>query len=167
VKEVTDIQDLWKNDLVAFLLGCSYTFDELLIRGGIPLRHYERNEEPAVYITNIPCESAGVFSGPLVVSMRSIPWNLVTRAVQITSRFPKAHGAPVQVGSPHKIGIRDLKRVDYGVAPEIGEDESPVVWACGITPQAVAIQCKVPFMITHVPGHMFVTDWRVDEITYD
>ena len=166
VKEVTDIRNFWKDDFMAFLLGCSYTFDELLLNAGIPLRHYERNEEPAVYITNIPCEKAGIFSGPLVVSMRSIPFQLVVRAVQITGRFPKAHGAPIHIGSPDRIGVKDLKAVDFGVVPEVRQDEVPVFWACGVTPQAVAIQSKVPFMITHVPGHMFVTDWPLDELSY-
>lgn len=167
IMEVSDILELWKEDFVAFLLGCSYTFDEILCREGIPLRHYLEKREPGIYISNIPCEGAGILNGPLVVSMRPIPSHLVARAIQVTSRFPKAHGAPIHIGTPSKIGIRDLRAVDYGDVPEIGEDEIPVFWACGVTPQAVAIQSKIPFMITHSPGHMFVTDLHLHEVSFD
>ena len=159
--EVTpEVRELWREDLVSFLLGCSFTFESAMAEAGIPLRHWETGDNVSMYITNIPTTPAGAFSGPTVVSMRPIHHTQVVRAVQVTSRFPGAHGAPVHVGSPEEIGIRDVGRPDYGDAPVFKEGEVPVFWACGVTPQAVALKSKPSFMITHDPGHMFITDMR-------
>jgi len=160
VEEVTDLLDVWTPDLVAFLLGCSFTFEAALIDAGIPVRHIEEGKNVPMFITAIPCTSAGAFSGPLVVTMRPIPAPLVARAAQVTGRFPAVHGAPVHIGDPGGLGIRDLGRPDFGDPVTIRPGEIPVFWACGVTPQAVAMQAKPPLMITHAPGHMFITDLR-------
>ncbi|MBI2170982.1 MAG: putative hydro-lyase [Chloroflexi bacterium] len=164
VAEVEDIREEWRTDLVSFLLGCSFSFETALIAAGIPLRHIEQRKNVAMYITTIPTSAAGQFSGPMVVSMRPIPQDKVVRAVQVTSRFPGVHGAPVHIGDPEAIGIRDLSRPDYGDPVEVKPGESPVFWACGVTPQAVAAMSKPPLMITHAPGHMFVTDMRDEDL---
>jgi uncharacterized protein YcsI (UPF0317 family) len=158
VDEPLSIEGYWSGDLVAFLLGCSFTFEHGLIEAGISLRHVERGCDVAIYRTNIACRSAGVFSGPLVVSMRPIPAHLVGKAVQISGRYPSVHGAPVHIGAPEALGIVDLDRPDWGDLSPVREGEVPVFWACGVTPQAVAMQSRPPLMITHAPGHMFLTD---------
>ena len=160
VAEVEDIAEWWREDLVSFLLGCSFSFESALIQAGISLPHIERGTNVAMYITSIETAAAGAFSGPMVVSMRSIPREKVVRAVQVTSRFPAVHGAPVHIGDPEAIGIRDISKPDLGDPVEINEGEVPVFWACGVTPQAVAMHPKPPLMITHSPGHMFITDMR-------
>ncbi len=157
-EETTDISSLWRDDFVAFLLGCSFTFETALTRAGIPLRHQEENKVVPMYITNRDCVTAGVFRGPLVVSMRPIEQSQVPLAVDITSNYPEAHGAPVQTGSPDALGIEDVEKVDYGDAVTIRDGEVPVFWACGVTPQAVAVQARPELLITHAPGHMFITD---------
>jgi uncharacterized protein YcsI (UPF0317 family) len=164
VDEVAEITGRWREDLVSFLIGCSYTFEEALVKGGVPLRNYQQHKDPGVYVSSIPCRPAGIFSGPMFVTMRPIPPHLVSRAVQITSRFPRTHGAPVHVGDGKAIGILDYAKIDYGDIPEMDEKDVPVFWGCGVTPQAVALQSKVPFMITHKPCHMFVSDVRIEEI---
>jgi uncharacterized protein YcsI (UPF0317 family) len=156
--EETDIVKYWNDDMVSFLLGCSFTFEAALIRAGISLRHIDQGKNVTMYITNIQTVPAGMFSGPMVVSMRPIPHNKVVKAVQVTSRFPSVHGAPIHIGDPRQIGITDLMQPDYGDLVEIKEGEVPVFWACGVTPQAVALKSKPPLMITHSPGHMFITD---------
>ncbi|CAI8041817.1 Putative hydro-lyase Teth514_1597 [Geodia barretti] len=158
--EVDTLEDYWQDDLVSFLLGCSFSFEQAMIDAGIPLRHQEQGKNVAMYITNVATAPAGVFSGPMVVSMRPIKRDQVVRAVQVTSRFPATHGAPVHIGSPRDIGIRDLDLPDFGEMVEIKPDEEPVFWACGVTPQAVALSCKPPLMFTHAPGRMFITDHR-------
>lgn len=160
VGEYTDIIDFWDASMFAFLLGCSFTFENALLNSGVPVRHIEENRNVPMYITNIDCIPAGIFSGPLVVSMRPIPYNLVVRAVQITSRFPQVHGAPVHIGDPEKIGIKDINKPDFGDSVTINDNEVPVFWACGVTPQAVAMKAKPDIMITHAPGHMFISDVR-------
>jgi uncharacterized protein YcsI (UPF0317 family) len=161
---VDDLLDLWQADFVSFLLGCSFTFDPALRRAGIPLRHVELGRNIAMFRTNRACAPAGPFSGPLVVSMRPIPDSLVDEAVRVTERFGRAHGAPVHVGDPAALGIADLSRPDYGDALPVGEGETPVFWACGVTPQAAALSAALPVMITHAPGYMFVTDMREEEL---
>ena len=158
--EVDTLEDYWQDDLVSFLLGCSFSFETAMTDAGIPLRHQEQGKNVAMYITNVETAPAGVFSGPMVVSMRPIKREQVVRAVQVTSRFPATHGAPVHIGSPRDIGIRDLDLPDFGDAVEIKADEEPVFWACGVTPQAVALNCKPPLMMTHAPGRMFITDQK-------
>jgi uncharacterized protein YcsI (UPF0317 family) len=156
--EATDLMTVWRDDLVSFLLGCSFTFEAAMLRAGVPVRHLEEGKNVPMYVTTRPCHPAGVFQGPLVVSMRPIPASLVSQAVQVTARFPAAHGEPLQVGDPVSLGIEDLARPDFGDPVAIRPGEVPVFWACGVTPQAVAMQAKPPLMITHAPGHMFLTD---------
>ena len=163
-EEVDDVLALWREDLVSFLLGCSFSFEAALINAGIPLRHVEEGKNVSMYVTSVETTPAGAFSGPLVVSMRPIQRSQVVRAVQVTSRFPSVHGGPVHIGDPSAIGVRDIATPDFGEATEIREGEVPVFWACGVTPQAVALKCKPPFMITHSPGHMFVTDRRDEDL---
>jgi uncharacterized protein YcsI (UPF0317 family) len=163
-EEVADIGAWWRDDLVSFLIGCSFSFEEALIKAGIPLRHIELKRNVAMYRTNVACESAGRFHGPLVVSMRPLAAGLVDKAAEISGRFARVHGAPVHAGTPEAIGIRDLTRPDYGDAVPIEAGEVPVFWACGVTPQAIAIASGIPFCITHAPGKMFVTDLRNEDI---
>jgi uncharacterized protein YcsI (UPF0317 family) len=163
-EEISDVRALWRDDLVSFLIGCSFSFEEALIKAGIPLRHIELKRNVAMFRTNVACEAAGRFHGPLVVSMRPLPADLVDEAAEISGRFARVHGAPVHVGSPEAIGIRDLMRPDYGDAVPVEKGEVPVFWACGVTPQAIAIASGIPFCITHAPGKMFVTDLRNEDI---
>jgi len=156
--EVTDITRQWREDFVAFLLGCSFTFEGAMLQAGLPLRHVEEHRNVAMYRTSLACRPAGIFRGPMVVSMRPIPTPLVPRAVTVTARYPMAHGAPVHIGDPGAIGIADLGKPDWGDLPTILPGEEPVFWACGVTPQAVALEAKPPLAITHAPGHMFITD---------
>ena len=158
ISEPTDIRDLWRKDLVTFVIGCSFSFEQALMEAGLPLRHVQQGKNVAMYRTNIETEAAGPFHGPMVVSMRPLKAQAVVRAVQITSRFPGVHGAPVHVGDPSLIGIADLQRPDYGDAVEIMPDEIPVFWACGVTPQAAIASAKPAFCITHAPGAMLITD---------
>lgn len=158
VDEVTDVRAYWRDDLVAFLLGCSFTFEWALLEAGIRLWHIEHGRNVAMYRTTVACRPAGVFHGPMVVSMRPIPAGEVARAVAASARFPLAHGAPVHVGDPAALGIADLAKPDWGDPQEFRPGDVPVFWACGVTPQAVALASRPPFMITHSPGHMFLTD---------
>jgi uncharacterized protein YcsI (UPF0317 family) len=160
VEEPTDISHLWRKDLETFLLGCSFTFEKAMVDAGIPLWHWDHAKNVAMWRTNIPCTPAGAFHGPTVVSMRPIHHKQIVRAVQVTSRFPNAHGAPLHIGNPEAIGIKDITKPDYGDEQPFKEGQVPVFWACGVTPQAVALQSKPPFMITHSPGHMFITNMR-------
>jgi uncharacterized protein YcsI (UPF0317 family) len=153
----------WEDDMVAFLLGCSFTFEHALINNDIPVRHIEEGLNVPMYKTNIPCVKAGRFEGPMVVSKRPIPEKDVVRAVQVTSRFPAVHGAPIHIGNPESIGIKDIEKPDFGDRVTIRQGEVPVFWACGVTPQAVAMHVKPELMITHVPGHMFITDLRDEQ----
>ncbi|MFC2013613.1 putative hydro-lyase [Chloroflexota bacterium] len=158
VSEERDITNYWSSELTSFLLGCSFTFENALMRAGISLRHIVEGKNVSMYVTNLQAIPAGIFSGPVVVSLRPITVSKVVRAMQITSRFPSSHGAPIHIGDPQVIGIHDLARPDYGDPVEIREDEVPVFWACGVTSQAVALKSKPSLMITHSPGHMFITD---------
>ena len=160
VDEPADLLGWWREDFVAFLLGCSFTFESALLQAGLPVRHLEAGCNVPMYRSNLPCHPAGVFHGPMVVSMRPLSQVQAIRAVQVCSRFPRAHGAPVHLGDPAAIGIRALDRPDFGDAVEIRPGEIPVFWACGVTPQAVAMAARPPLLITHKPGHMFVTDLR-------
>ncbi len=159
-EEVDDLRSVWRDDFVSFLIGCSSTFEAALLRAGIPVRHLERNANVPMYRTNRPCVASGVFQGPLVVSMRPMKPADAIRAVEITSRYPDVHGAPIHLGFPEQLGIAELSRPDYGDAVPIHHDELPVFWACGVTPQAVLQAAKLPLAITHSPGCMFVTDVR-------
>ena len=163
VEEVTDLLSYWEDDMVAFLLGCSFTFEHPLMNNGIPVRHIEENCNVPMFKTNIPCAKAGRFEGPMVVSMRPIPEKDVVRAVQVTSRFPAVHGAPIHIGNPASIGITNIYKPDFGDAVTIKDGEVPVFWACGVTPQAAAMHVKPEIMITHAPGYMFITDVRDEQ----
>ena len=165
VDEPTDIGSYWRDDLVAFLLGCSFTFEHAMLQAGLPVRHIEMGRNVPMYRTNIRCRPAGIFEGPQVVSMRPLTPQQAIDAVQVCKRLPRAHGAPIHFGDPAAIGISDINRPDYGDPVEIRPGETPVFWACGVTPQAVARECKPPFLITHNPGHMFLTDLRDHELT--
>ncbi|WP_283957568.1 putative hydro-lyase [Ramlibacter sp. 2FC] len=158
VDEVTDIRALWTQDLVSFVIGCSFSFEQALIEAGIPLRHVQQGRNVAMYRTAIQTEPAGAFSGPMVVSMRPLRAADAIRAIQITSRFPNVHGAPVHLGDPGLIGVADLSRPDYGDPVDVLPDEMPVFWACGVTPQAAVQQARPEFCITHAPGAMLITD---------
>lgn len=158
--EPTDITKYWRDDLVAFLIGCSFSFEEAMLADGLPIRHIEKGCNVPMYRTSVATASAGRFAGPLVVSMRPLVPSGAIRAVQITSRFPSVHGAPVHIGDPAAIGIRDISKPDYGDAVDIAPGEVPVFWACGVTPQAVIANCRPDFCITHAPGYMLVTDIR-------
>ena len=158
VASTPSVADVWRDDLVAFVIGCSFSFEEALLAEGIPLKHVSAGTTVPMYRTNVMCEPAGQFSGPLVVSMRPMNAGDAIRAIEITSRFPAVHGAPVHLGDPALIGIRDLSRPDYGDPVDISPDELPVFWACGVTPQAAMAAARIPFAITHAPGCMLVTD---------
>jgi len=162
VAEVSEITNYWRSDSVAFLLGCSNSMDDVLLEARIPQRHLESEDgRISVYASNITCAPAGIFRGPVVVTMRPIPQNRLVDAISITARYPMAHGAPVHVGDPSAIGIDDLSRVDWGKYNELRHDDVPVFWACGVTPQAVAAKARIPEMITHAAGHMFVSDLKL------
>ena len=156
--EVTDITQEWREDSVAFLLGCSFTFESALLQAGVPVRHIEEGRIVPMFRTRLVCRPAGRFRGPMVVSMRPIPAPLVPRAVTVTARYPMAHGSPLHIGDPARIGIADVYKPDWGEPPTILPGEEPVFWACGVTPQAVALEARLPLVITHAPGHMFITD---------
>ncbi len=164
--EVTDARPYWRDDLVSFLIGCSFSFEGDLLEADVPVRQIEEGCNVPMYNTNIPCESAGIFHGNMVVSMRPIPYALVPKAVLITGAMPKVHGAPIHIGDPSVIGITDLEHPDYGDMVTIREGEVPVFWPCGVTPQNVIMQSKPEYVITHAPGHMFVTDVKNINLKY-
>ena len=158
MNEPTDIGDLWRDDLVSFVLGCSFSFEWALLEDGLRLRHQDCGVNVPMYRTNVQTAPAGRFRGPLVVSMRPFSPADAIRAIQITSRFPGVHGAPVHLGKPELIGIRDLAQPDWGGSVPVKADELPLFWACGVTPQAVIAEIKPDFCITHAPGSMLITD---------
>ncbi|MEO1997896.1 MAG: putative hydro-lyase [Planctomycetaceae bacterium] len=162
VEEPDQIDHLWQDDLVSFLIGCSFTFESALLRAGLPVRHLEIGCNVPMFRTNRGCSPAGAFHGSLVVSMRPLTPQNAIRAVQVTSRYPGVHGAPVHLADPTAIGIRDLAQPDYGDPVPVRSGELPVFWACGVTPQAALVSSRTPFAITHRPGGMFVTD-QLDE----
>lgn len=153
-----DASSFYSDDIVSFLIGCSFTFENALVENGISIAHIDQGRNVPMYRTSIPCAPAGVFSGPMVVSMRPIPASQVADAVRITSRYPGVHGAPVHVGDPAAIGIEDLSQPDFGEAVDIPEGTIPVFWACGVTPQAIVMNSRPSLAITHAPGKMLVTD---------
>jgi uncharacterized protein YcsI (UPF0317 family) len=164
VDEPTDLWDWWRDDLVSFLLGCSFTFENALMQAGLPLRHIEQGRNVPMYRTSMACRPAGAFHGPMVVSMRPLTPAHAEAATRICRRFPRAHGCPVHVGDPAAIGIADLGRPDFGEVVEVRAGEVPVFWACGVTPQAVAVEARPPLLLTHSPGHMFLTDLRDSDL---
>jgi uncharacterized protein YcsI (UPF0317 family) len=156
IEECKDIEKYWRDDLVFFLLGCSFTFESALVDNGISLKHLEQGKNVAMYNTNIQCNPAGIFEGNMVVSMRPIKLKDLVKAIEITSKFEKAHGAPIHIGNPREIGIKSLNRPDYGDPIDIDKGEIPVFWACGVTPQLIALEKKIDLMITHSPGYMLI-----------
>ncbi len=158
VDEPTDISTLWRKDMVTFVLGCSFSFEQALQEAGLRIKHIDQGRNVPMYRTTTATVAAGPFHGPMVVTMRPFKAADAIRAVQITSRFPDVHGAPVHIGDPAQIGISDLAHPDYGDAVEVLPDEIPVFWACGVTPQAAIMQARPEFCITHTPGAMLITD---------
>jgi uncharacterized protein YcsI (UPF0317 family) len=165
IDEPYDIRGHWRDDLVTFVIGCSFSFEQALLENGIGIRHIEQDRNVPMYRTSIQTMPAGVFHGPMVVSMRPMKAADAIRAIQITSRFPAVHGAPVHIGDPELIGIHDLAKPDYGDAVDIRQGELPVFWACGVTPQSVVAHAKPSFCITHYPGHMLITDMMNNEFS--
>ncbi len=163
--EQTDITDIWRDDLVTVALGCSFTFENALLRDGIPVRHIEKGLNVPMFNTNIALKPAGPFHGNMVVTMRPIPDDMVDRAHAISAKFPHAHGAPIASGDPRALGIQDLSMPDYGDAVEVRDGEVPVYWACGVTPQNVLLEARLPLCITHSPGHMLIADVAEDAET--
>jgi uncharacterized protein YcsI (UPF0317 family) len=164
--EYTDAARFWRDDFVSFLIGCSFSFEAELLACGIPVRHIEEDKNVPMYVTNIDCESAGVFFGKMVVSMRPVPRHLVVKAVNVTAGMPRVHGAPVHIGAPDAIGIADIGKPDFGDSVTINPGETPVFWACGVTPQAAIMSAKPSIAVTHAPGHMFITDIKNTHLKY-
>ncbi len=157
-EERSNITDLWQDDMVGFALGCSFTFEHAAIAAGIEMRHVSCNKTVPMYRTNIPTHQAGPFTGGMVVSMRPIKPADLDKIQAISEEFPLAHGGPIKIGEPEAIGIKDINKPDYGEAVPIKEDEVPVFWACGVTPQNAALSAKLPIFISHRPGAMLITD---------
>ncbi len=162
--EVGDLRQLWRDDLVAFVLGCSFSFEEALTKAGLRLRYVEQGRNVPMYRTSVDTAPAGRFRGKLVVSMRPFKPADAIRAIEITSRYPRVHGSPVHIGRPDLIGIEDLGRPWAGDPTEVRDDELPLFWACGITPQSVVLDARPSLCITHAPGHMLVTDLSNDSL---
>ncbi len=158
VGEYTDIEKFWRDDFVYFLIGCSFSFEGDLLSADVPVRHIEEGKNVPMYITNIDSDEAGFFKGKVVVSMRPMPADQVIKAVSITASMPRVHGAPIHIGDPLKIGIKDLSKPDFGDSVTVKDGEIPVFWCCGVTPQSAVMTAKPPIAITHSPGHMFITD---------
>lgn len=158
VEEVTDISSYWRDDFVAFVIGCSFSFESEMIDAGIEIRHNTMGCNVPMYITNIDCVPAGRFSGKMVVSMRPIPSNQLVKTVTVTAALPKVHGSPIHIGDPKEIGITDVAHPDFGDPVEIRPGETTVFWPCGVTPQSIVMHVKPKLAITHAPGHMLVTD---------
>ena len=163
-EDVDDLMDLWREDTVGFLLGCSFTFEAAMERAGIPMRHLEVGGTVPMYRTNRQTVPAGPFRGPLVVTMRPIPAQQVHLAVEVTGRYARAHGEPVHVGDPAQLGIADLDRPDWAPPIPLQPGDVPVFWACGVTPQAAIEEAGVDLIFTHLPAHMFVTDLRDEDL---
>ncbi|CAM4192197.1 putative hydro-lyase [Lacicoccus alkaliphilus] len=163
IETVDEVESYWQDDFVTFLIGCSFTFEQAIMDGGIDIKHIKEGKNVAMYKTDIPAEPAGLFHGQAVVSMRPFKKEDIDDVIAITERFPDMHGGPVHVGEPGEIGIANMKDPDYGEAIDIADDEVPVFWACGVTPQNVALNAKPEIMITHLPGHMFITDINNEE----
>ncbi|NVM26749.1 MAG: putative hydro-lyase [Desulfobacterales bacterium] len=163
--EVGDVVDIFHEDMVSFLLGCSFSFESALVAAGLPVRNLDEEKNISMYITNRTCQPAGPFSAPLVVTMRPMRPEEAVRAVQVTTRFHLTHGAPIHLGSPKEIGVGDLSRPDFGDPVTIRPGEIPVFWACGVTAILAATSIPLPLVITHAPGHMFVSDLRDEDLT--
>lgn len=164
--EYTQVEDMWRDDFVGFLIGCSFSFESDLIEADVPIRHIEENCNVPMFITDIDCTPAGIFNGKMVVSMRPLPYDQIVKSVLISGEMPKVHGAPIHIGDPSVIGIKDITRPDFGDAVTIKNGEVPVFWACGVTPQSVVMNVKPEIVITHSPGHMLITDVKNIDLKY-
>lgn len=165
--QVKDIGDIWNDDLVYFLTGCSFGFEGALLAAGIPVRHIDSGTNCPMYMSNIDCAESGPFKGKMVVSMRGIPGRLVSKAVTVTARYPASHGAPVYIGDPAGLGISDLDKPDFGGKPVMRSGDVPVFWACGVTTQKIASDARLPLVIGHAPGHMFIADVLNEDLRAD
>ncbi|WP_314175859.1 putative hydro-lyase [Streptomyces winkii] len=163
VDEPVEVTGRWREDLVTFLIGCSFTFEWALADAGVPLRHIEQGRNVAMYVTDRRCRPAGRMHGPMVVSMRPVPEELVETAVRVSGRMPAVHGAPVHIGDPSLLGIADVDDPDFGDRTAMRPGDVPVFWACGVTPQAAVTASRPPFAITHAPGRMLITDVRDEQ----
>ncbi|MER6676207.1 putative hydro-lyase [Streptomyces sp. NPDC000983] len=163
VAEPTEVRAQWRDDLVSFLIGCSFTFEWALAAAGVPLRHIEQGRNVPMYVTDRQCRPAGRLRGPTVVSMRPVPPGHLAAAIRESSLLPAVHGGPLHCGDPSVLGIADLGRPDFGEPVEMAPDDIPVFWACGVTPQAALAASRPPFAITHAPGQMFLTDARDEQ----
>lgn len=163
-EEPTDLHSAWQDDFVSFLIGCSFTFESALMQAGIPVRHIDLGLNVPMFRTNIACKAAGRFSGPMVVSMRPLAEDQIDLATEMTASYPDVHGAPIHVGDPSTIGIQDISKPDFGDSVPIHDNEYPVFWACGVTPQLAIANACPPIAITHSPGCMLVTDLRDDDL---
>ncbi len=159
-EEVTDVSEYWRDDLVSFVIGCSFSFESDLIEAGIEMRHNTMGRNVSMYMTNIDCQPAGIMSGKMVVSMRPIPYSQIVKATTLSGAIPQVHGAPIHIGDPKVIGIDDISKPDFGEPVDINEGEVPVFWACGVTPQSIVMNVKPEFAITHAPGCMLITDTK-------
>ena len=166
IDEVNNIKNYWRDDLVGFLIGCSFSFENAMLNYNLPVRHIEEAKNVPMYKTNLKCNSTKQFSSNLVVSMRPLPSNKIVRAVEITSRYHKAHGSPIHIGHPEAIGIKNINQPDYGDAVTINNGEVPVFWACGVTTQLAIENAKPELAITHSPGYMFVSNLKDEELTF-
>lgn len=164
--EYESVEKFWRDDLVAFLIGCSFSFESELLESGVSVRHIEEGKNVPMYMTNIDCEPAGVFSGKMVVSMRPLPREQVVKAVNITASMPRVHGTPIHIGDPALIGIQDINKPDFGEAVTVRAGETPVFWACGVTPQSIMMHSRPAFCITHAPGHMLITDVKNSDLKF-
>lgn len=164
--EYESVEKFWRDDLVAFLIGCSFSFESELLESGVSVRHIEEGKNVPMYMTNIDCEPAGVFSGKMVVSMRPLPREQVVKAVNITASMPRVHGTPIHIGDPALIGIQDINKPDFGEAVTVRAGETPVFWACGVTPQSIMMHSRPAFCITHAPGHMLITDIKNSDLKF-
>ena len=160
VAEVDDVVDYWRDDLVAFVIGCSFSFESELVEAGIEMRHNTMGRNVPMYLTGVDCTPAGSMSGKMVMSMRPVPYNQVVKATQNSGAIPKVHGAPIHIGGPCAIGVRDIMHPEFGDPVDINEGEVPMFWACGVTPQSIVMNSKPPFAITHAPGCMLITDTK-------
>jgi uncharacterized protein YcsI (UPF0317 family) len=163
--EVEEVKDAAHSGMVSFLLGCSFSFENAMLAAGLPIRNLEEDKNVSMYVTSRDCRPAGPFASKLVVTMRPMTPSQAVRAVQITTRFHLTHGAPVHIGDPAEIGIRDLSKPEFGDSVSIRPGEVPVFWACGVTSQLAATSVPLPLVITHSPGHMFVSDLKDEDLT--
>lgn len=164
--EYTSAAPFWRKDFVAFLIGCSFSFESELLEAGVPVRQLEEKRNVPMFRTNIDCEPAGIFNGKMVVSMRPLPHELIPKAVLVTGAMPRVHGAPIHIGCPEAIGITDISRPDFGDSVTVKPGEVPVFWPCGVTPQSVVMHVKPKIAITHAPGHMLLTDIKNVQLKY-